>query len=49
MMAVGYAPIPTKPKRRSVSAPTSLIDRISKPPLLERLGESKKSPIPTAP
>ena len=48
-MAVGYAPIPTKPKRHSVSGPTSLIDRISKPPLLERLGESKKAPESTAP
>ncbi|KAF9788336.1 RNA-binding domain-containing protein [Thelephora terrestris] len=49
MMTVEYAPIPTKPKRRSVSAPTSLIDRISKPPLLERLGDSKKTAEPTAP
>jgi len=49
MMTVEYAPIPTKPKRRAVSAPTSLIDRISKPPLLERLGESKKTLEPTAP
>jgi len=48
MMTVEYAPIPTKPKRRTVSAPTSLIDRISKPPLLERLGDSKKASEPTA-
>jgi len=49
MMTVEYAPIPTKPKRRAVSAPTSLIDRISKPPLLDRLGESKKNSESTAP
>jgi len=49
MMTVEYAPIPTKPKRRAVSAPASLIDRISKPPLLERLGESKKTPESIAP
>ena len=48
-MTVEYASTPTKPKRRAVSAPTSLIDRISKPPVLERLGDSKKTPESTAP
>jgi len=50
-MTVAYAPIPTKPKRHVVSAPASLIDRISipKPPLLDRLGESKKTSGSTTP
>jgi len=41
MMTVEYdKPPPTRPKRRVVSAPSSLINRIQKAPLLERLGNS---------
>ncbi|KAH8113777.1 hypothetical protein DFH11DRAFT_1597364 [Phellopilus nigrolimitatus] len=36
-----------RPARRAVSAPNTLIDRISKPPLLERLASD--APIPVAP
>jgi len=49
MMTVEYdkAPPPgPRPRRRVASAPASLINRIQKPPLLERLGNSKTSAPP---
>lgn len=36
-------------KNRSTSAPASLLNRIQKPALIERLGNSKQEHLPTAP